>query len=329
MITRRQLIVRSGALALGLGLARWPSALGQEPKRRKVLFFSKSSNFDHAVIKRKDGQPSFVEKILSDLGPKHAIDFTYSKDGSLVTPDYLAEFDAYMFYTSGDLLSAGKDGNPPLTIDGKNALLDAIKNGKGFVGVHSAGDTFHTGETAATDTNRARPWRYRNIGDRADPYTRMIGAEFIIHSVQQSAKVRVIDPKFPGFDKLGERIELMEEWYSLTDYSKDLHVLLVQETAGMTGVPYKRPPYPNTWARVHGKGRVFYTALGHREDVWTNPIFQNVLFGALAWTTGDVDADVAPNIEKVTPECWKLPPVSPPVPGDPSKFKPEMEKLPE
>src|SRR5215213_9464590 len=189
MITRRQMLVRSGALAVGLGLARWPIALGQEPtKRRKVLFFSKSSNFEHAVIKTKDSQPSFVEKILADLGPKHAIDFTYSKDGSLFAPDYLAQFDAYMFYTSGDLLSAGKDGNPPMTLEGKNAFLDAIKNGKGFVGVHSATDTFHTDETDKTDTSHARKWRYRNLGERADPYTRMIGAEFIVHSVQQIAK---------------------------------------------------------------------------------------------------------------------------------------------
>jgi hypothetical protein len=184
MITRRQMLVRSGALAVGLGLARWPIAAGQEPKRRKVLFFSKSSNFEHAVIKQNDGQPSFVEKILSELGPKHAIEFTYSKDGSLFTPDYLAKFDAYMFYTSGDLLSAGKDGNPPMTPAGKTAFLDAIKNGKGFVGLHSATDTFHTDETAATDTSRARTWRYRNLGERADPYTRMIGAEFLVHSVQ-------------------------------------------------------------------------------------------------------------------------------------------------
>ena len=59
-----------------------------------------------------------------------------------------------MFYTSGDLLSAGKDGNPPMTPAGKAAFLDAIAGGKGFVGLHSATDTFHTGETAETNTNR-------------------------------------------------------------------------------------------------------------------------------------------------------------------------------
>src|SRR5262249_10921638 len=122
-------------------------------------------------------------------------------------------------------------------------------------------------------------------------------------------------------------LELMDEWYSLTDFSKDLHVLLVQETEGMTGIPYQRPPYPATWVRRHGKGRVFYTSMGHREDVWENPAFQELLFGGIAWTTGRLAARVSPNIEQVTPDCWKLPPVSRPVPSDPAKFKPEKEPV--
>ena len=320
------MILRTGTAALGLSLTSWPFRATAEPARtRKVLFFSKSSNFEHAVIKRKGGQPSFVEKILADTGPHHGIEFTFSKDGSLFTPGYLAQFDALMFYTSGDLTAAGKDGNPPMTAAGKAAFLDAVKNGKGFIGVHSATDTFHAGETGDTDTNRPRTWRYRNLGDRGDDYTRMIGAEFIIHSVQQNAQMTVTDKLFPGLEKCGDRFSLMDEWYSLTDFSKDLHVLLVQETAGMTGIPYQRPRYPATWARMHGKGRVFYTSMGHREDVWTNPVFQEMLFGGIAWAVNNSDANVTANVEKVTPDCWKLPPVSHPVPSDPAKFKPGQE----
>jgi type 1 glutamine amidotransferase len=325
-MNRRELLLRSGAVALGLGLSRFQFARADETKPpRKVLLFSKSSNFEHAVIKRTNGQPSFLEKLLADIGPRHGFDFTFSKDGSLFAPDYLAQFDALLFYTSGDLLSKGKDGNPPMTPAGKQAFLDAINNGKGFVGVHAATDTFHTGETADTNTNQPRRWRYRNLGDQADPYTRMIGAEFIIHSVQQRTKQRVIEHQFPGFQKLSGELEMMDEWYSFTDFSKDLHVLLVQETQGMTGVPYQRPPYPSTWARAHGQGRVFYTSMGHREDTWTNPAFQDVFFGGLNWAAGNVTTDITPNIETVTPDCWKLPPVSAPVAGDPSKYQPEKE----
>ena len=80
----------------------------------------------------------------------------------------------------------------------------------------------------------------------------------------------------------------------------------------MSGTMYQRPAYPATWARMYGQGRVFYTSMGHREDVWTNPMFQDILFGGIAWAVHNVDADVTPNIEQVAPGAWKLPPIPPP-----------------
>jgi hypothetical protein len=71
----------------------------------------------------------------------------------------------------------------------------------------------------------------------------------------------------------------------------------------MTDSLYQRPPYPATWARLHGKGRVFYTSMGHREDVWTNSIFQQIILGGIAWALRNVDADVTPNIATVTPHA--------------------------
>ena len=64
---------------------------------------------------------------------------------------------------------------------------------------------------------------------------------------------------------------------------------------------YDRPAFPATWAREYGKGRVFYTSMGHREEVWLNPIFQSILLGGLSWAFGNVQADITPNIEKVAP----------------------------
>ena len=61
------------------------------------------------------------------------------------------------------------------------------------------------------------------------------------------------------------------------------------------------PLSPMTWARSFGKGRVFYTSMGHREDVWENPKYQGLLIGALAWAAGKVDANIEPNIKQVTP----------------------------
>ncbi|HLK33362.1 MAG TPA: ThuA domain-containing protein, partial [Terriglobales bacterium] len=91
----------------------------------------------------------------------------------------------------------------------------------------------------------------------------------------------------PGMQAMGEGIELTEEWYALRAFPPDLHVLLI-----IDGNFYQRPPYPNTWARLYGRGRVFYTALGHREDVWQSSVYQSLLTGAMAWTVRDVNAHV-------------------------------------
>ena len=76
----------------------------------------------------------------------------------------------------------------------------------------------------------------------------------------------------------------------------------------MKGPMYQRPSYPNTWARMHGKGRVFFTALAHRDDTWADANFHAMLIGGFAWSTGRLDADVTPNISTVTPGAWDLPP---------------------
>jgi type 1 glutamine amidotransferase len=307
MMTRREMILRTGAATLGLGLAGC-STNSAPRKPKQILFFSKSSGFEHSVIKSVDGAPSFAQKILTGLAPQHGVEFTFSKDGSLFTPEYLAKFDALFFYTTGDLTDAGDDKNPPMTPAGKQAFLDAIKNGKGFIGTHSAADTYHTNEKPDDWKKHHTPGRYKNFGDAADPYVKMLGAEFIIHGRQQKATMRVVDPKFPGFKDAGSSFVMNEEWYSLKDFAKNLHVLLVQETGTMEGAPYQRPPYPATWARKYGHGRVFYTSMGHREDVWTNPLYQEMLFGGIAWAVRNVNADVTPNIMQVTPDCWTLPP---------------------
>jgi type 1 glutamine amidotransferase len=85
-------------------------------------------------------------------------------------------------------------------------------------------------------------------------------------------------------------------------------VLLVQDTSSMKGNMYQRAPYPATWARMYGQGRVFYTSMGHREDIWTNPVFQDVLMGGIHWALRDVEADVTPNIGKAAPKANEMPP---------------------
>jgi uncharacterized protein len=256
-----------------------------------ILFFTKSGRFEHSVVKQEGGKPSFAEKILEELSPKNNYKITTTKDGGQINAENLAKYDVIMFYTSGDLTkSPAKDGSPPMTAEGKTALLEAVKNGKPFVAVHNALATFD-----------------RLPNNQVDPYIEMLGGESIGHGAQQKAKNICVDSKFPGAADMKDGIEIMEEWYSNKSFAKNLHVILVQETKGMNGGLYLRAPYPSTWARTFGKGRVFVTSLGHREDVWTNPAFQNLLVGGINWAGGRVEADITPNIETVTPNYAEMP----------------------
>ncbi|MDB6053374.1 MAG: hypothetical protein JWN25_897 [Verrucomicrobiales bacterium] len=283
--------------------------------KKKILFFSKSSGFEHSVIHLTNGV-TYVEPILKQLGEQNNIEFTFSKDGSLFTPENIGKYDGFFFYTTGDLTTAGTDKNPAMSVEGKAAFLKAIENGKAFIGTHSASDTFHSPGNA----EHGAP-RFVNDGEGADPYIKMIGAEFIKHGAQQPSMMKVVDPNFPGMSSLGDGFKMKEEWYSLKDFAPDMHVLLVQETGDMKGNEYARPPYPATWIRNYGKGRVFYTNMGHREDVWTNPIFVNVLTNGMNWALGRFEADLKPNISSVTPLASQLPAFVPDPPKKPAPAK--------
>ncbi len=291
-LNRRQLLMAGGAAWLGASSVGRAFARQNGPKK-KILFFTKSSGFQHGPITRKDGQLGLAERILTEIGKEHGFEVVASKDGRLFNPDQIGQWDGFVFYTTGDLTTPGTDKSPPISAEGEKAFYDALAGGKGFIGMHSATDTF--GHFAPRNKSGA------------DPYIRMIGAEFIRHGPQQVAKMEIVSPAFPGlkdgFGKEGSSFKINDEWYALKNFQEDLHVILVQSTAGMKGSDYQRPNYPATWARPYEKGRVFYTSMGHREDVWENPMYQGLLLGALAWTTGKVDADITPNIRKVTPEA--------------------------
>jgi type 1 glutamine amidotransferase len=294
-MNRRDLLRFFGSGAMGLGLSGLSAA--KTPARKRILMFTKSSGFEHDMVKRSGGKLSPAEQIVTDLGQKRGIEVTATKDGGVFSQPTLSQYDAFFFYTTGDLTTAGQDKNPPMTPEGKQAFLDLIRQGKGFIGTHSATDTF---EPASAHTDPKPP-------TSLDQYVEMIGAEFVGHGQQQKARARVADSRFPGMQALGQGIEWTEEWYALRAFPPDLHVLLVMETEGMQGNFYQRPPYPSTWARTYGRGRVFYTALGHREDVWSNPLYQGLLAGAMAWAVRDVNAHVPSDLGRVTPHANDIP----------------------
>jgi len=288
-MNRREMLHASAAAVMGLSSLRLghiaaADAKGNEPKRKKVLFFTRSPIWEHPWIVREGEDLSKLETIFTELGEQAGFQVVCTKDGAVFDGD-LHAYDAIAFYATGNLF-AEKCETPqpgkPMSPEGKIQLLAAVEAGKGFIGIHPATTCF--------------------AGKGIDPYIAMVGAEFIMHGKQQKATMKVTSPKFPGMQGLGNDFSLYEEWYAQRKFAKDLHVILVQETAGMEGEWYQRPPYPATWARMHGKGRVFYTSMGHQE-LWYDKTFQQVLLGGAAWALGNVDADVTPNIDEVTPNA--------------------------
>jgi hypothetical protein len=206
-------------------------------------FFSSANlpGSSHDAVKRAREGLSLSEAILTELGRIHGFNVIATKDGHVFDSD-LTQYDAFFFFTTGNLTEAGTDNTPPMSAHGKEALLAAILNGKGFLGVHSASDTFHS-----------KGDRYETQ-QQPDPYIAMLGGEFLSHGSQQEARVKVVDPNFPGLRGSSEIFTIKEECYSLKHFSKDIHVLLVLETRGCTiptiGVRHSRSlgPARRAWA---------------------------------------------------------------------------------
>jgi len=275
-------------------------------RKKSVLVFTKSSGWEHDVVKRVDGKASIVDQTITSLGGKHGFDVTATKDGRVFDSKDLHSHAAVFFFTTGDLTTAGTDRNSPMSPQGKQSLLDAIHDGLGFVGVHAATDTFHTQPDPENGSNR-----YVAHGDKSDPYLRMLGGEFITHGSTprlQTTYLLISDPKFPGLEGVSSPVSLNDEWYSLKDFRTDMHVILTLDTEGMSGKPYQRPPYPITWARMEGKGRVFYTAIGDRPENWANAFFLNLLGGGIRWSIGDVNASLEHNLSQAAPGYNAIPP---------------------
>jgi type 1 glutamine amidotransferase len=277
---RRQALQSLAGLVLG-GAAALANPASD---RRRILFFSRSVLFEHPVVHREGKTLSLAERVFTEMVRQLDCEADCAKDGSVFDSD-LDPYAAIVSYSCGrpaDLMKPeSKDGSAPLSERGWKRLDAAVRAGKPFVAIHPG------------------LWLLPEAA----------GADCLGHGNQQVARMKVASPKFPGAEGLGDSFSLMEEWFSLIRFAKDLHVILVQDCAGMNKDKpldkrcYDRPPFPATWARMHGKGRVFYTSMGHREDVWTGKSFAQVLLGGLSWALGRREADITPNIEQVAPQA--------------------------
>lgn len=219
-----------------------------------VLYFTYSAGFKHEVVPES-------EQILVKLGEESGrFRVTVSHDPAVLDAAHLARFDAVVFYTTGEL---------PIDERQKRDLLAFVENGKGFVGIHSASDTFYQ-------------W---------PAYGRMLGGYFDEHPWTQEVTVKVEDRENPATRHLGKSFAIDDEIYQFKDWSRvDVHVLLSIDTRSVDltnpKVHRKDGDFAVAWTRMQGKGRVFYSALGHRPEVWRDPRFQHFLIGGLQWVMG-------------------------------------------
>lgn len=259
----------------------------------RILYLSKSSGFEHSVVKRANGQPSLSEKVLSQLASEHGAEITCTKDASLINAGNLKHYDLVIFYTSGNLTEPGTDGEPAMGPEGVRDLIEWVRNGGGFIGLHAATDTFRT-----------------PADQPPHEFTRLIGASFLSHGDQFKGTVKVIDATHPAVQGLPKDWQLEEEWYQFAQLDKEnMHVLALldpgEERARQEA--YNVPSYPIIWCKTFGSGRVYYNGLGHREDVWNNPTFQASIVRAATWAIGESPAQAEPNYELVVPKDLPAP----------------------
>ena len=139
----------------------------------------------------------------------------------------------------------------------------------GFLGVHSATDTFYK-------------W---------PEYGKLIGGYFDQHPWHQSVRIDVADRSDPLVAFLGASIAISDEIYQIRDFDAGgSHVLMRLDPASvdLTRNNVHQHPYgwPLAWTRAYGNGRVFYTALGHEEAVWRDSRYQTLLRNAVFWAIG-------------------------------------------
>jgi type 1 glutamine amidotransferase len=241
---------------------------------QKLLYVTTAAGFAHSsrLLSR-----DVIRQLGYDSG---AFEATVTDSPEVINAQGLDAYDAVMFYTTGDLEQF------PLREDGRNHLIEWVRAGGAFLGVHSATDTY-------------KDW---------EPYWEMIGGSFDGHPWHEKIKIDIEDPSHPAAQALPAGWEIKDEIYQFKNYSRDrVHVILSMSKESVGGKGKRADEdYAIAWCRDYGKGKVFYTSLGHREDVWTNPQYQAHLLGGIRWTLGQVPGIATPGLSKPSTEFVSL-----------------------
>jgi len=228
----------------------------------KVLFYADPQRSDNDIIRRTQLElPSPAERHFLAIA-KGIFVVTATQDGLEVTREKLKQYRAVVFFTAID---------PPAD---KEALVEWVRDGGAFTGIHSTANTFQSyapfGEMLG-GYYESRPWRTKD-----KPLAK--------------ARVKVEDMSHPATQHLGNTFEIEDDLYLFKNWDRTkVHVLLRLDPASldMTKVKREAPDMAIAWTKTYGKGRVFYTALGDAEHVWKDPRYQRHLIEGLKWTMGD------------------------------------------
>lgn len=261
-------LITAAALTLAVagGLSAQP-----KPKKKKVLAIGQVKGFQHDSV-------SHSLAILEKLGQESGLYDTYIRtDTQLVTKKKLGLnaknldfFDAIVFYTTGEL-----DMDDSQKADFASFIKD---EGKGFVAVHSANDTFYK-------------W---------PEYGEITGGYFDGHPWNTfEAPILVEDPSNPMVKQFPRAFSIRDEIYQARNYSREkVRVLMRLDESKLDltkkGVKRDDKDFAVTWIKNYGKGRVFYSTLGHPEEVWDRKDVQTMYFEALKWVMKLTDCDTTP-----------------------------------
>lgn len=245
---------------------------GSADRKPRVLFITQSQGFRHGAVTRKEGQLAPAEIAMRQLAQQTGeLEIDVTQDAAaFFTKEKLANYDVVMFYTTGDL---------PISKEARDYFFDEWlrQPGHGFVGVHSASDTFHNYE----------------------PYWDMVGGTFIEHPWQWNAEITlaVHDPDHPTMKPFGgASVDWIDEIYIYKNWQPEKVRVLM--SLDMEKTALKRPFHvPVAWVKEYGQGRVYYNNLGHNDGTWTEKPFLDSLLAGILWTSGRTDGPAEPNPE--------------------------------
>jgi type 1 glutamine amidotransferase len=195
-----------------------------------------------------------AEKVLQQIADRtgeFVLDYARTDEEltAKTTTAALAGYDGVIFAnTTGMLPLADND-----------AFAAWIAAGHAFIGMHSATDTLKGFE----------------------PFVDLINGSFKTHGAQATVEILNVDPDHPATAPFDESFIVKDEIYIFNSYKREnAHVLLTLDKHPNTGAPGH---YPISWNKKYGKGNVFYTSLGHREDIWESIPYQLHIIGGMRW----------------------------------------------